>query len=79
MIRIGVASRERAYFWKLLWWTFRHRPTYFEFVFLFSVLTFQFRKMYERYLASTGRRTPPARVEKRARRTVVREQTAEVA
>lgn len=53
VFHIGMLGKERIYFWKLLLWTRIHYPKRVKQAFLFAVLIYQFRRMYERYVLST--------------------------
>lgn len=53
VFHIGILGKERIYFWKLLLWTRIYYPKRIRLAFLFAVLIYQFRRMYERYEFST--------------------------
>lgn len=55
---IGIKEKTRKYFWKLLFFILLNKPKRIINSFLFSVLMYQFQKMYERYLESIHKDVP---------------------
>lgn len=49
ILLLGVVGRERAYYWKLFFWSLFRRPKLFPMAIAFSIYGFHFRKVYENY------------------------------
>lgn len=47
---LGIAGKERLYYWKLLFWSLFTRPRLFPLAITFSIYGFHYRKVYENYL-----------------------------
>jgi len=47
IIRLGVISKERFYYWKLFFWTLFHKPRSFPQAITFSIYGYHFRKICE--------------------------------
>jgi len=46
---IGILGKERLYYWKLLFWTFKKRRRLMDWAFINTLMIFQLRKLYENY------------------------------
>jgi radical SAM superfamily enzyme YgiQ (UPF0313 family) len=46
VFKIGIAGKERRYYWRLLHWCLRHRPDVFTVAVRFSIYGYHFRKLY---------------------------------
>jgi radical SAM superfamily enzyme YgiQ (UPF0313 family) len=46
VFKIGIAGKERKYYWKLLHWSLKHRPDVFTVAVRFSIYGYHFRKLY---------------------------------
>ena len=55
IIFVGLLGNSREYFWKLILWTIKNHPNKLDYAFLFSLLMFQFNKMFERYQNTSQR------------------------
>lgn len=47
VFRIGIAGKERKYYWKLMRWSLHNRPDIFPIAVRFSIYGYHFRKLYE--------------------------------
>ncbi len=47
---LGIVDRERAYYWRLLFWTLFHRPGLFPLAIISAIYGFHFRKICEMLL-----------------------------
>ncbi len=50
MCVLGLKDRERAYFWKLLWWSLFTKPALMPEAITYAVYGYHFRKVFARYL-----------------------------
>ena len=48
MWRIGIFSKERFYYWRLLAWSFRH-PSRFQLAVTFAIYGFHFRRVFDKF------------------------------
>ena len=46
---IGIIGKERLYFWKLIFWTYRNHKKLFEWAFINALMIFQLRNLSEHY------------------------------
>jgi len=50
IIRLGIFSKERMYYWKLFFWTLFHKPSSFAQAITFSIYGYHFRKICDLYI-----------------------------
>ncbi len=48
---LGIAGKERMYYWRLFFWSLFTRPKLFPLAITFSIYGFHFRKVFEQYIA----------------------------
>ena len=48
---LGIAGKERWYYWRLFFWSLFTRPRLFPLAITFSIYGFHFRKIFEQHVA----------------------------
>jgi radical SAM superfamily enzyme YgiQ (UPF0313 family) len=49
VVRLGIIGRERVHYWKLFFWSLRHRPKLFPLAITLSIYGYHFRKVFKRH------------------------------
>jgi radical SAM superfamily enzyme YgiQ (UPF0313 family) len=49
---LGIAGKERIYYWRLFFWSLFNRPRMFPMAITFAIYGFHFRRVFEQYLSS---------------------------
>jgi hypothetical protein len=47
---LGIAGKERIYYWRLFFWSLFTRPRMFPLAITFAIYGFHFRKVFEQYV-----------------------------
>jgi radical SAM superfamily enzyme YgiQ (UPF0313 family) len=49
LLYIGILSKDRLYYWKLIFWTYKNRRNLIDWALINSIMIYQLRKLYENY------------------------------